>query len=144
MSTQEVMAKERWATEEAFIKGNVDALDEVFDPNCVFHSAPLLPSYDLQTMKITALNLVEGLSNIHWTWEEIIIKGNTAVQRFTLHGKHTGIIPDMPAPPTGQELTLSGCTVYHLKNRKIVEFTEYNDWLSWFQQLGIVPQLGQK
>ncbi len=142
MSTREIMAKERWATEEAFIKGNIDALDEVFAPDCVFHSPPLLPSYDLQVMKITAINLIEGMSDIRWNWDEIIVQGNSAVQRFTLRGKHTGVIPGMPAPPTGKELILTGCTVYHLKKDKIVEFNEYNDWLGFFQQLGLVPPLG--
>jgi hypothetical protein len=36
MSIEEIMARERWATEEAFIRGNMNALDEVFAPDAVF------------------------------------------------------------------------------------------------------------
>jgi len=65
------------------------------------------------------------------------------MQRFTLRGKHKGATPMFTREPTGKDVVLEGCAIYHLKNDKIVEFMEYSDYLGLFQQLGIVPPIEQ-
>ena len=76
MSTEEIMARERWATEEAFIRGNVNALDEVFAPKCTFHIPPVMPSCNLEEFKEYALSNRQNMSNVRWSWDEVIIEGN--------------------------------------------------------------------
>jgi predicted ester cyclase len=144
MSTQETMARERWATEEAFVRGNVNALDEVFAPDCTFHIPPVLHSSSLEEFKQYALANKQNMSNVRWSWDEIIIEGNSAVQRYTVRGNHTGTNSSTPVPPTGKELVIEGCAVYHLENGKIIEFIEYTDFLGLFQQIGAVQSTGQK
>ena len=144
MAIKEIMERERWAAEEAFIKGNFNAMDEkIFDPNTVFHVPPFPDMKGLEEFKQFMMIAGQLLTDIHWNWDEVIIEGDTAVQRFTLSGKHTGTNQMFPAPPTGKEVVLKGCTCYHLKNGKIVEFFEYSDYLGFFQQLGIIPPIGQ-
>ncbi len=46
-------------------------------------------------------------------------------------------------PPTGKQVTLTGCTVSHLEEGKVVEQWVYADDLGLLQQLGVVPQLDQ-
>lgn len=138
------MERERWSTEEAFIRGNLDALDEVFALDAVFHSTPFPDYKGLEVFKQNAAVTSQGFTDIRWNWDEVIIEGNTAVQRYTVRMKHTGENPAIPVPPTGKELVLEGCTVYHVKNGKIIEFIEYADYLGLFQQLGIVPPMGQQ
>jgi predicted ester cyclase len=145
MSVQEVMAKERQATEEAFVRGNVKALDEVFAPNCVFHTPPLISSYSREDFKKFAGYFNKALSDIRWLWHDSVIQGNTAAQRYSCRGNHVDVFPEMPpAKPTGKEVLLVGCAFYHLENDKIIEFFEYSDWLGFFQQLGIIPPPEQK
>ncbi|MFC1863651.1 ester cyclase [Thermodesulfobacteriota bacterium] len=143
MTIKEIMEKERWAAEEAFIRGNFDALDEVFDPDTTFHAPPFPDYKGLERFKQSLMNSRQLLTDIRWKWDEVIIEGNTAVQRFTFSAKHTGTSPMFPVQPTGKELVLEGCTTYHIKNGKIVEFIEYSDYLGFFQQLGIVPPIEQ-
>jgi len=143
-SIKEIMARERWATEEAFIRGNLDALDEVFTPDAVFHESPFPEVKGREVWKQRSIALFQGFTDIRFNWEEVIIEGNTAVQRYTWLMKHTGVSPLFPLAPTGKELVMSGCVVYHLKNGKIFEFIEYFDWLGLLQQLGIVPPMGRK
>ena len=47
MSIEEIVEKERRATEEAFIRGEVKTLDKVFGSNSVFHTHPLMLSNSL-------------------------------------------------------------------------------------------------
>jgi len=84
------------------------------------------------------------LTEVRWNWDEVIIEGNTAVQRFTLSGKHTGTHPKVPTTPTGKEVAIEGCAVYHVKNGKIVEFIEYSNYLGFYQQLGVIPPMGRR
>ena len=142
MTTKEIMERERWATEEAIIKGNIDALDEVFDPDTAFHVPPFPDYKGLEEFKQGLMRVHQALTDIRWKWDEVIIEGNTAVQRFTFRGKHTGTTQMLPVEPTGKEFILEGCTVYHIKNGKIVEFFEYSNYLGFFQQLGVIPPLG--
>ena len=143
-SIKEIMARERWAVEEAFNKGNVDALDEVFSPDVVFHSTPFPDIKGLEAYKRNATANRPAFTDRRIEWEEIICEGNTAVQRYIFHMKHTGTNPLLPFPPTGKEVAFKGCVVYRLKNGKIVEFIEYADYLGLFQQLGITPPMGKK
>jgi predicted ester cyclase len=143
MSIKEIMIKERQATEDAFIRGNLNGMDEVFAADAVFHSPPLLDIKGLEAFKQAIAGFRQVFTNIRWNWDEVISEGNTAVHRYAMRAKHTGANPMFPVPPTGKELVMSGCVVYHLKNGRIFEFIEYFDWLGLLQQLGMVPPMGQ-
>ena len=140
MDIKELMEKERWATEEAIIRNNVDAMNEVFAPDAVFHAYPF-PDMDLPAFKQFISAMSQTFSDVQWNWEEVIIDGGTAVQRYTARMKHTGTALPIPVPPTGKELLLRGCAIYHVKDGKITEFTEFSDYLGAFMQLGVVPPL---
>ncbi len=145
MTIKEIMERERWVTEEAFIKGNFNAMDrEVFDPDAVFHIPPFPDIKGLEAFKQFCMGARQLCTDIRWNWDEVIIEGNTAAQRFTFRGKHTGTTPMFSVPPTGKEVVLKGCAFYNLKNDKVFEFFEYSDYLGFFQQLGIIPPMGQK
>jgi len=138
------MARERWATEEALIRGNVDALDEVFAPDAWFHHSPN-PSYQgLERFKHAFHWMRQGFQCTGIDWEEVICVDNTSVQRYVFHLKHTGTLPDIPVPPTGKEVLAKGCSVYHLKDGKIIEIIVHEDDLGFMQQLGVIPQIGQQ
>lgn len=70
------------------------------------------------------------------------MEGNTTVMRFTWRAKHTGEYPYLPNPPTGKEVILEGCDVYHWANGKVIEVWEFSDYLGLFTQLGAIPPLG--
>ncbi len=144
MSIKEIMAKERRATEEAFIKGNLNFLDEVFAPDAGFHSPPVLDINGLEAFKQSITGFRQAFTDIRWNWDEVISEGNTAAHRYTIRARHTGENPMFPVQPTGKELVMKGFVVYHLKNGKIFEFIEYFDWLGLFQQIGVIPPMSQR
>ena len=139
MDIKEIMARERLATEEAFIRGKMDGWDEVFAPDATFYSPPVIDIKGLEAFKQGITSFRQAFTDICWNWDEVISEGNTAVHRYTVHFKHTGTLPEIPVPPTGKEIIMKGCVVYHLKEGKIFEFIEYLDWLGLMQQLGAIP-----
>jgi len=140
MTIEEIMAAERRVTEEALLRDNADAYDEVFAPDCEFHSYPHAPGFKgLDIFKQAARDSNKGFTFTRIDWEEVICTGNTGVHRYTFHAKHTGLLPEVPIPPTGKDITMKGCAVYHVANQKIVEMFIYQDMLGSMQQMGALP-----
>jgi steroid delta-isomerase-like uncharacterized protein len=142
MSLEELKAKIRWAGKEAWLKGNLDALDEVYAADYVWHRPPLPDASGLEAVKESIAGMRSAYSDIQVGYEEMVGEGDSLAYRFTWRAKHTGQSPTLPIPPTGKEVLLQGCIVVHLAGGKIVEEFEYSDYLGFLQQLGVVPPLG--
>ena len=143
MKAKEVMARMRWALEEA-ATGNVDALDQIHDHNIVYHLYPFPDNKGLQVEKQGRFAAWKGFSDINVDWEEMISEGDTIAARYTARAKHPAVNPQFPVPPTGKEVVFRGCFFAHQKDGKTVEAFEYDDWLGFLQQLGVVPPIGQR
>jgi predicted ester cyclase len=144
MPLEELKVKYHWAKEEAVIKGNLDALDEVYAPDVTIHRPPFPDIKGLEAYKQYTISAREAYSNIQIEWEEMIGEGNTMACRYTARVKHTGVWSTLPVPPTVKELVIRACLFIHLKNDKIAEEFWYDDYLGLHQQLGIVPPPGKQ
>jgi len=142
MSLKELEAKNQWALEEAWHKGNVDAFDEVYAADIVWHQPPFPDVSGLEAVKQGTAGLRLAYSDMKVTFAEWIAEGDAIAYRLTMRMKHTGVSPTLPIPPTGKEVTLQSCIVVHIKDGKVVEVWEYSDYLGFLQQLGVVPALG--
>ena len=142
MSPEEFKSKILWAGEEAWLKGNVDAFDEVYAADYVWHRPPLPDLEGLEAAKQSVAGTRQAYSDIQVTFEEWLAEGDSIAYRWTWRARHTGQSPTLPIPPTDKEVTLRGCTVVHIADGKVVEEFEYADYLGFLQQLGVVPPLG--
>ena len=141
MSLEELKAKYTWGMEEAYYRGNVDALDKLYAPDAIIHQSPFPDIKGLGAYKQYILEARQAYTDIRFDWEEMIGEGSTIALRATWHMRHTGVSPKVPVPPTGKELVMRGGFFVHLKNGKIVEVFEYKDYLSFLQQLGAIQPL---
>jgi len=142
MSLEELKEKIRWAGEEAWLKGNLDAFDEVYAPGYVWHRPPFPDAKGLEAIKESVAGMRSAYSDMQIAYEEMVGEGNSIAYRYSMRARHTGESPTLPIPPTGKEVTLQGCVVVHIADGKVVEEFEYSDYLGFLQQLGIVPPLG--
>ena len=142
MSIEELKAKIRWAGEQAWLKGNLDALDEVYCGDYVWHRSPFPDARGLEAVKKSMAGMLSAYSDIRIAYEEMIGEGNSIAYRYSWRARHTGQSPTLPIPPTGKEVTLTGCVVVHIADGKVVEEFEHSDYLGFLQQLGVVPPLG--
>lgn len=142
MSLEEMKTKIRWAGEEAWLKGNLDALDEVYAADYVWHRPPFPDTSGIEAVKESISGMSSAYSGMQVAYEEMVGEGSSIAYRYTIRGKHTGVTPTMPIPPTGKEVTLVGCVVVNIAGGKIVEEFEHSDYLGFLQQLGVVPPLG--
>jgi steroid delta-isomerase-like uncharacterized protein len=142
MAPEDHKAKVRQAFDEAFIKGNVNAIDEIAAPDIVFHRPPEPDVKGLAAYKQMIVDMRKSFSDIQFTFDDFIIEGETAAARWTVRCTHTGQMPSMPIPPTGKRVTMTGLTLVHMVNGKAKEEWEYVDMLGFMQQLGVAPPSG--
>jgi len=142
MSLKELEAKIQRAGEEAWYRGNVDALNDAYAEDYISHRPPFPDTSGLEAVKQFIAGTRLAYSDIQATYAEWIAEGEAIAYRYTMHMKHTGVSPSLPIPPTGKEVTLQGCVVVHVKDGKVTEEWEYSDYLGFLQQLGVVPPLG--
>jgi predicted ester cyclase len=142
MSLEEMKAKIRWAGEEAWLKGNLDALDEVYAANYVWHRPPFPDTSGIEAVKESIEGMRSAYSDLQVVYEQMVGEGSTIAYQYSIRAKHTGVSPTMPIPPTGKEVALVGCVVVRIEEGKIIEEFEHSDSLGFLQQLGVVPPLG--
>jgi predicted ester cyclase len=124
---------------DAFQRGDVAALKDIFSPDYVGHSlyVGLLPGHIAQTYE-TALesckNLSASYSDIAIIVEETIAKADKVTIRYTAKGTYTGA--DLGLRDVRKKIEISGLAIERFKNGKIVEVWDLADSLGFFRQLG--------
>lgn len=144
MASEDLKTTTKRAWDEAFHKGNVNALDEIVAPDMVHHQPPGPDLKGLAAYKQMVADMRKAFSDIKLTFDEIIVEGEVSAARWTFQGTHTGQMADMPPiPPTGKRVTMTGIGLIHTVNGKVVEMWQYPDMLGFMQQLGVVPPMGK-
>jgi len=128
---------------ELWNNGNLSVADEVFAPNYA-HYDPSTPDFGHgpDSEKKRAALYRTAFPDLHLTIEDVIAEGETVMTRWSCRGTHKGDLNGIA--PTGKHITISGVTVARVSNGKIVEGYVNWDALGLMQQLGVVPQLGNR
>jgi predicted SnoaL-like aldol condensation-catalyzing enzyme len=116
--------------DEVWQEGNLATIDELIDPNHVLHAYPEDLDYGSgvegfkRLVSTNRANLPDGQLTI----EDLIAEDDRVVTRYTMR---------MPTAMT------TGIWIDRVLDNKVVE--SWVDWdrLGLFQQLGIIPKLGQ-
>jgi len=120
--------------EEAFLNGDTETIKEIFSPDYVAHpaGAPDVPLE--QTIEEVKLNMIM-FSNMAIRRTDLLAKGDKVIVMATLSATHTGDVEGFPA--TGNEFEMKMMMILRIENGKIVESWPLNDYLSFYQQLGM-------
>jgi len=142
MSTEEQKAKVRRAIDEAFNKGNLNAMDEIVGSDIVFHQPPMPDVKGLEAYKGIIANIRKIFSDFRFTIDEFIREGDMWAMRYNVQGTHTGQSARLPIPPTGKKVAITGMAMIGTENDKSVKEWDYVDMLGLMQQLGVAPPMG--
>ena len=140
MSTEENKAiAQRWI--EGINQKNVAVWDEVCAADCVIHDPP--PN-DIRLEEYQAGvsgGWLTAFPDWQLTIDDEIAVGDKVVQRLTGSGTHQSEF--MGKSPTGKRVTGTAIAIYRIADGKIAEAWVNFDYLGIFQQLGVVPPLGE-
>jgi predicted ester cyclase len=141
MSKEQNKMKERRLVAEALNKGNLAVVDECLAPDFVYHGPGGAEVKGNDGYRQFLAGLRTAYPDIHVTIENILAEGDLVATRtkctFTFTGEGSGITP------TGRKVTLMGSILDRFKDNKIIEPWEVYDRLDLYQQLGLIPPIGQ-
>jgi steroid delta-isomerase-like uncharacterized protein len=128
--------------EEILNKGDLSLVDEVFAADALYRGSAVTDMRGTEAVKqyINAVHRV-AFPDTNFTIEELIAEGDMVVLRWTFAGTHKAEWGGIA--PTGKQVSITGTTRLRICGGKIVD--HWCDWdaLKAFQQLGLVPPLGQ-
>jgi predicted ester cyclase len=122
--------------DEAYNKRNLTVGDELLATNVVLH----VSNADIEGpegWKQYASSFLAGFSDIVVSVKDTIAEGDKVVANWICNGIHTGELQGIA--PTGKQVTWTGIAIYRFVDDKIEEIWVWNDLLSLFRQLGVVP-----
>jgi steroid delta-isomerase-like uncharacterized protein len=126
--------------EEFWRTGDVDALDEVLAPDFVYHQ-PMTPP-DREGFKQTLPMFRAAFPDMRYTIEDMIAEGDKVMDRIAWQATHQGEM--MGIPPTGNTVRVTAIHMSRIAEGKIVERWGQPDNLDLMQQIGAIPEPGQK
>lgn len=138
VSTDEKKALARRGWEMVVNQRNLDAIEEIYAPDFVWHE----PDQDIrgyEQARQFASTFFDAFPDINITVEDVIGEGEQVVTRYTIRGTHRGESEEF-GPPTGKQMELKGITIHRFEGDKILEEWETYDNLSVMQQLGLLPE----
>jgi predicted ester cyclase len=140
MSAEENKAVVRREVEELYNHtGNLDAVEEIFDPKYVSHEPTSGETRGIEGARQFAATFREAFPDLQCTIEDMVAEGDKVVMRFRGSGTHRGET-EVFGPPTGKRMEMTGITIKRLSDGKIVEAWTNFDAMGMMQQLGLVPE----
>jgi predicted ester cyclase len=126
---------------EIFIKGDLSLVPELIAPNYVYHGSGGQEVKGLEGFKQMVTMFRTAFPDLHGSIEYMIAEGDMLAVRLIFTGTHKGEF--MGIAPTGKKVTITDHAFMRFEGGKEVEVWGILDMLSIYQQLGVVPPMGQ-
>jgi predicted ester cyclase len=137
MSQEQMKEAFRRVVDEAYSRGDLKVLDEVFAPGFVEHQAGIVPP-TVDGVKGSIAFLRAAFPDLRLSLEEIVASGDKTWARIIARGSHQG--PFMGVPPTGKPFAITVLDVCRFENGKVVEHWGVADQLALMAQIGALPR----
>jgi predicted ester cyclase len=121
--------------EEIWNRGNESIFEERFARDYIGHS--FTDVHGPEGGRQFAAMLHHAFPDFHYTVEDEIAEGDRVAQRWTARGTHDGEFQGIP--PTGEQVTMTGISIYRVANDKLVEGWTNVDMLGLLHQIGAAP-----
>jgi steroid delta-isomerase-like uncharacterized protein len=120
----------------AWNAGDLDGYLELYAPDIELHGYAPEP---LGRDEVRAFygGIFAAFPGCQLAFHEVLVDGDAATIRFTLHGRHDG--PFLGVEPTGRRIAVPGITVLHFRDGRCAIRHSAVDMLGWLAQLGVGP-----
>jgi predicted ester cyclase len=128
----------RWF-EEVWNKKRESAIEEMLHPDATIYGLGNSPSEVIRGPKGFLpfwQKFVSAFPNINVAVESVLVEEDKVAARCSVRGTHTG--QGLGIEPTGTKIQFTGMVMAHVKDDKVFEVWNNFDFLSLYQQLGLV------
>lgn len=120
---------------EIWNEGNLAVVDELYDPDIIYHDCGQPEDIvGLDAFKDYVTLLRVSYPDFNVTIDELIVKGDKIVSRWTVTGTNTGPLSELP--PTDKKMRVPGVDIIRLVNGKVAEDWAFYNQLDGYLQLG--------
>jgi predicted ester cyclase len=119
-------------------KGDSTIWDRLCAPGYIFHHNT--GDYTIEQSKQHIAEMMATMPDSNASIDDMIAEGDRIAVRYTLRGTHKGAFRGMA--PTGKQIVVNAFEIDKIAGGKFVETWGLTDYLSLFQQLGIIPPMG--
>ena len=123
--------------QELWDSWNISIADQLFSADYALHVSGNPTPMNRDAAKQVVAMFSTAFPDLKHTVDEMIAEGNTVAARWTVRGTHRGAFQGLV--PTGKQIRVSGTTVHHMSDGRIVETWLTLDNLDLLQQLGAIP-----
>ena len=124
--------------DEVFVKGDVEAVDELATEDFTPHSwASVEPG--IENLRHAVKRVSAGLSDVSMTIEDVIAEDDRVAVRLAAHAVHDGDFMGLPA--SGRDYTISETHIFRIRDGKVSEHWRDADMLDLMRQLGAMPEM---
>ena len=141
MPHDEIKAKSRRLYVEVFGRGNLEAADEIMDPECISHGPGSPPLVGTDQIKRQATLLRTAIPDLKAVLHDQLAEHDRVASRWTGAGTHTGplTLATGAVAPTGKPISFDEIRIDRYANGRIVESWFIPDRMTLWQQFGILP-----
>jgi predicted ester cyclase len=119
VSAQENEALVRRYFEEAWVKRNLAAVDELMIPDYIEHQIPDGRLTSRNSLKQLLVMYYRAFPDMKSVLHDILAQGDRVMYRWSVSATHLG--DWLGIPPTGNHMTATGITIYRIVGSKAVE-----------------------
>ena len=94
-----------------------------------------------QNMKYIA-SIMSAIPDFNESIDDMVGEGDKVVVRYTIQGTHKGTYAGIPA--IGKHVSITGCDIFKIEGKKILEWWGFPDTLGLMTQIGAVTSTAPK
>lgn len=136
MTVDEMKATYRRMIDEVVHQGDLDAVDELFTEDCVWHGPGGEETVGRDALKKNIEIYRAAFPGFRITVHDQLGQGDRIATRWSVAGTHDGPLGDIP--PTGREIDITAVTIDRFEGGLIAEEWEMFDEMLMMRQLGLV------
>ena len=128
----------RDSLEASFNRGELDALEDIYSPDCVIHNSPYPDIVGLEELKRYVATLRTAFPDLAMSVNDVMTEGDDGGLIRAFEGANTGFLAFFP--PTRKRARWRGVTRIFLTDGKIREEFIYDDYAGLMLQLGLIRE----
>jgi steroid delta-isomerase-like uncharacterized protein len=125
--------------EQVWNQRSEDSIDQLFAADAVVHGLPGGTMQGSASFRPIYSAFCGAFPDIHIAVERTIAQGDFAAAHCRVTGTHTG--DSLGVPPTGRRVDFQGIVIARVADGQLREGWNCFDFLTMYQQLGVVPPI---